>query len=117
MQFPGQGKPPTGLVFDCDMGNSIDAALAMAMLYGFDGKNEVRVVAVSVSRNNLHSAALAEAIGRFYSGAVSGAFGAQGRNLPIGLTSEGKPAPDTPMLTVPLAKKNPDGTPVYQPWD
>ena len=43
MQF-GQGKPPVGTVFDCDMGNSIDDALALAMLYGFQGKNETRVL-------------------------------------------------------------------------
>jgi inosine-uridine nucleoside N-ribohydrolase len=36
-----------------------------------------------------------------------------GRNLPVGLIDEGKMSPDTPMLTVPLSKKNPDGTPVY----
>ena len=44
MQFPGQGKPPVGIIFDCDMGNSIDDALALALLYGFDGKNEARVI-------------------------------------------------------------------------
>ena len=49
------GQAANRPVFDCDMGNSIDAALAMALLYGFDGKSEVRVVAVSISRNNLHS--------------------------------------------------------------
>jgi len=113
MQFPGQGKPATGVIFDCDMGNSIDDALALALLYGFDGKNEIRVVSVSVSKHNLKAAAFAEAIGRFYAGTVSGAFGAVGRNLPVGMSTDGKPSPDTPMLTVPLSKKNPDGTPVY----
>jgi hypothetical protein len=38
-QFPGQGKPPIGIVFDSDLGNGIDDALALAMLYGFEGKN------------------------------------------------------------------------------
>lgn len=113
MQFPGTGKPPAGIIFDCDMGNSIDDALAMALLYGLDGKNEVRVVSVSVSKSNLKSAALCEAIGRFYSGAVSGAFNAAGRTLPVGMSTEGKMPEDTPMLTVPLAKKTPEGTPLY----
>src|SRR6476660_5445881 len=113
MQFPGQGKQPVGVIFDSDMGNSIDDALAMALLYGFDGKNELRVVSVSTSKSNLKAAAFAEAIGRFYAGAVSGSFGAVGRNLPVGLSIDGKMADDTPMLTVPLAKKNADGTPIY----
>ena len=26
MQFPGQGKPPVGIIFDSDMGNRIDDA-------------------------------------------------------------------------------------------
>ncbi len=113
MQFPGQGKPPVGIVFDTDMGNGIDDALALALLYGFDGKNEARVVAVSVSKPNLKAAAFTEAVGRFYAGAVSGAFGGFGRTLPIGLATTGPMREDTPMLTVPLAKRNADGAPVY----
>src|SRR5215471_4030481 len=105
MQFPGQGKPPVGIIFDCDM-DSIDDALALALLYGFDGKNEARVVSVSVSKPNLKAAAFCETIGRFYAGTVSGAFGGFGRTLPIGLASDGKTAEDTPMLSAPLAKRN-----------
>lgn len=113
MQFPGQGKPAVGIIFDSDMGNSIDDALALALLYGFDGKREVRVVSVSVSKSNLKSAALCEAIGRFYAGAVSGAFFAFGRTLPVGFSTDGMMPEDTPMLTEPLAKKNAEGAPVY----
>jgi inosine-uridine nucleoside N-ribohydrolase len=114
MQFPGQGKPPVGIVFDSDMGNSIDDALALALLYGFDGKNEARVVSVSVSKPNLKAAAFCETIGRFYAGTVSGAFGGFGRTLPIGLASEGKNPEDTSLLTVPLSKRNAEGAPVYE---
>ena len=77
MQFP-QGKPPIGIIFDSAMGSRIDDVLAMALMYGLDGKNEARVVSVSVSRSNVNSAAFSEAIGRFYAGAVSGDFGAVG---------------------------------------
>jgi inosine-uridine nucleoside N-ribohydrolase len=114
MQFRQQGKPPLGVIFDCDMGNSIDDALALALLYGLDGKGEARMVSISVSKSNLKAAALAEAIGRFYGGAVTGAFAAVGRTLPIGLNDDGKMAEETPMLTVPLAKKTPKGQPVYE---
>jgi len=95
------------------MGNSIDDALALALLYGFDGKNEARVVSVSVSKPNLKAAAFCETVGRFYAGTVSGAFGGFGRTLPIGLAAPGKMDEDTPMLTVPLAKRNAEGAPVY----
>jgi hypothetical protein len=113
MQFPGQGKPPVGIIFDCDMGRRIDDALALALLYGFDGKNEVRVVSLSVSYPNLKAAALCEVIGRFYAGAVSGAFASVGRTLPVGLAAASPMAPDTAMLTGPLSKTTDKGEPVY----
>jgi len=104
MQFPGMGKPPLGVIFDCDMGNSPDDALALALLYGFDGKNEIRVVSVSTSKSNLKSAALCEVIGRFYAGAVSAAFASRGRTLPIGMSEAGISSEDTAILKTVLAK-------------
>ena len=50
MQFSGQGKPPLGIIFDSAMGASIDSALALALLYGLEGKSEVRLTSVSVSK-------------------------------------------------------------------
>jgi purine nucleosidase len=114
MQFPGQGKPPVGVIFDADIGAGIDGALALALLYGFDGKNDVRVVSVSVSRNNLNDAAFCDAISRFYAGAVSGQFGGFGRTLPVGFNDSGRKAGDTPMVSVTLAKQNAEGKPVYE---
>lgn len=113
MQAQRQTPPSVGIVFDCGLGNSIDEALALALLYGLDGKNEVRILALSVSKPNLKAAALCEAIARFYGGASSGAFGAMGRTLPVGLAEEGKLPEDTPMLTVPLGRRSEDGKPLY----
>ena len=109
MQF-GQGRPPVGTVFDCDMGNSIDDALAMAMLYGLQGKNETRVVSVSVTKPNLKSAIFCSVVERFYLG-EPGPFGFAG--LPIGMSEKGKMPEDTPMLTAPLTRTTPEGKPVY----
>lgn len=113
MQTQGQTTASVGVIFDTGLGNRIDEALALALLYGLDGKGEARVVALSVSKPNLKAAALCEAIGRFYAGAASGAFGAVGRTLPVGLAEEGKLPEDTPMLSVPLAKRSEDGKPLY----
>jgi inosine-uridine nucleoside N-ribohydrolase len=104
MQFPGQGKPPVAIIFDSAMGQRIDDALALALLYGFDGRNEARLVSVSTSRSNLASAAFCDAVGRFYAGAVSGAFGGSGRTLPVGLSDSGKMPDDTPMVAIPSSK-------------
>ncbi|MEP7273791.1 MAG: nucleoside hydrolase [Acidobacteriota bacterium] len=113
MQDQSQEKQPVGVVFDTGLGSSIDEVLALALLYGLEGKSEARVVALSVSKPNLKAAALCEAIGRFYAGAASGAFGAVGRTLPVGLADEGKLREDTPMLTAPLSRKNEEGKPLY----
>lgn len=113
MQLRGQIKPPLGIVFDSDMGTRAETALALALLYGLDGKNECRVVCTVSSRTSLLSAAYLEVVGRFYSGAVSGAFGSVSRTLPVGLAADGKIPGDTPMLRVPLERKTADGAPQY----
>jgi inosine-uridine nucleoside N-ribohydrolase len=114
MQFFGPAKPPVGIIFDSDFGNRIDTALALSLLYGLDGKNEARVVSISLSKSNLKAAAFCEVVGRFYSGAVSGAFNAVGRTLPMGLAVDGKMPEDSPLFTAPLARMNDKGEPVYQ---
>ncbi len=90
------------MVFDSDLGNRIDSVLAMALLFGFAGKNDWRVASLSVSKPNLKAAAFCAALSRFYLGPMSE------RTLPVGLADQGARPEDTPILTVPLAK------PVYQ---
>src|SRR5262245_761911 len=108
----GPGIPPVGIIFDSDLGNQIDDVLALALLYGLDGKSECRVVATTVSKPNLKSAALSEVIGRFYAGEVSAAFAATGRTLPVGLATAGGHGEDTPMFSV-LGKRTAEGKPAY----
>jgi inosine-uridine nucleoside N-ribohydrolase len=100
------------VIFDCDLGHSADDLLAMAVLYALDGKNEARLLAISVSNPSLSAAAYSDAVGRFYAGPVSGAFNAVGRTLPVGLAQVGKPM-ETAMITGPLAKKNGEGKPLF----
>jgi inosine-uridine nucleoside N-ribohydrolase len=113
MQLFDQGKPPLGVVFDCDMGNGIGDALALALLYGLEAKNEARVISVSVSNSNLNAAAFVDAVMRFYSSAPkTGPFAGFSRTLPVGL-ADAKPLNDSPLFTEPLSKNKPDGSPVY----
>lgn len=104
MQFAAAGKPPVGILFDSDLGSTIDDVLALALLYGFDGKNEARVVSLSVSTSSLTAAQFCDAIGHFYAGPVNAGFGFAARTLPVGLNTNGRPSPDTPLMSVPLAK-------------
>jgi hypothetical protein len=95
------------------MGNDIADVLALALLYGLEGKNEARLTGTSVSKANLHAAAFCDAIARFYAGQVSGAFGAVGRTLPVGLADDRTLPEDTPMLTATLSKLTPEGKPAF----
>jgi hypothetical protein len=111
MQEP-QPPPPPAIAFDTGMARASDA-LALAMLYGLNGKNEARLLSVTVSGSNLQAAAFCEAVGQFYAGTVSGAFGGAARTLPVGLSTDGKLAADLPLFTVPLARHDAEGRPVY----
>ena len=107
MQFPSRGPQPTGIVFDSDLGDGVDGVLALALVYGLEGKSEARLISTSTSKANLKSAAFADALARFYAGGV-------GRTAPpIGMADNGKLAADTPLLDAVLDKKTGDGKPVY----
>ena len=100
MQFQGQGRAALGVVYDCDMGETIDTALALALLYGIQGKNEARVISLSVSKPNLKAAACCDAIARFYGG-EPGPFTPP---LSVGMAESGPAPGDTPLLAAVTAK-------------
>src|ERR1700730_17395675 len=68
----GAAKPPVGIAFDGDLGNRIDAVLALAMLNGLSGKGEARRISLSVSRTSLKAAQFADVISTFYAGRPAG---------------------------------------------
>ena len=118
MQQRGRGavRPPIGIAFDGDLGNRIDAVLAVAMLNGFAARTEARRICLSVSRPSLISAQLADVIASFYRGRPVGGFGGGVGAITEGMIGmpEGRAfADDTPVLAATLAKKTADGTPVY----
>jgi hypothetical protein len=95
MQFAGQGKPPTGIVYITPM-NRPDAALALALLYGLEGKREARAAAVAVSGGSLGAASFCDILLKFYMG--SSAFLNSNRVLPVGLSADGNLPPDSPAV-------------------
>jgi inosine-uridine nucleoside N-ribohydrolase len=118
MQATPQEKPPVGIIFDSDIGNDIDDVLALALLQGFEGsaKPEARLVSVSVTKSNLKAAAFCEAVDRFFSAIADRDTPPRFRRfrgLPVGFTDDGMSPEDTPLLTVPLAKRDASGEPVY----
>jgi len=95
------GKPPLGVVYDADLGNTIDTALALALLYGLQAKNDSRVVSVTTSKPSLNSAIFSDILVRFYTGEPGGFFAAQ----PIGMATGGRGAEDTPIVGAVVAKE------------
>jgi len=110
-------RPPIGIAFDGDLGNRIDAILALAMLNGLSAKTEARRISLSVSRPSLTSAQIADVVAGFYrgrtAGAATGGVGAITEGV-LGMP-DGGPAvtSDKPVLATTLEKKSADGSPVY----
>src|SRR5450432_3645841 len=114
MQGRGTVKPPTGVTFDSDFGNSMDSLLTLALLRAMSAKGETRVISVSITKSNLKAAQAEEAITNFYNGGpVAGGTGFGGGPDKIGLATDGKMREDTPVLNAVVAKKTADGKPAY----
>jgi hypothetical protein len=117
MQARGRGavRPPVGIALDGDLGNRIDAVLALAMLNGLIAQGDARRISLSVSRSSLKAVQLADVIAGFYAGrTLPGPGGGIGqiREGVIGMP-QGGTADDAPPLAAALSKKAADGTPQY----
>jgi hypothetical protein len=93
MQF--QAKPPLGILFDTDFGETIDSFIALSILYALDNKNECRIISLSTSKPSLHSAAAMESFTKAYAA----------RPMPIGMLEKGPNAADTPLISAVVANK------------
>jgi inosine-uridine nucleoside N-ribohydrolase len=71
--------PPIPVIFDTDMGNDIDDALALAMLHGLQSRGEIRLAAVTITKDNPWAARYVSAVNIFY-----------GRDkIPVGVVKNG----------------------------
>lgn len=77
--FSLHGKEPVKLIFDTDMGNDIDDAMALAMIHSMISRGECELLAVTVTKDHPQSAAFVDLLNTFY-----------GRpNIPIGVVKDG----------------------------
>lgn len=92
-------QSPINVIFDTDMGNDCDDALALAMLHSLEKRGEAKLLAVTHTKGHPLAAALSERINAYY-----------GRpNIPIGYTPNAPtPKIENPMLRLPglTAKAN-----------
>src|SRR4051812_19719894 len=118
MQAGGRGavRPSMGIAFEGDLGNRIDAVLAVAMLNGLAAKMGARRIALCVSRPSIKAAQLADIVSGFYEGrAIAGPGGGIGGNPGgmIGMPETGPAGEDPAPITTTLAKAGADGAPLY----
>lgn len=96
-------QSPPNIIFDTDMGNDIDDALALAMLHAFESRHEANLIAVTVTKDNQWAAPYIDLVNTFY-----------GRpEIPIGMVRNGKTPESSPMIQVPSERRRADGSLVY----
>lgn len=84
-------REPVNLLFDTDIGNDIDDALALGVIHALATRGECRLLAVTITKDNQHAAPFVDLVNTFY-----------GRpDTPIGVVREGMTAEDSPYLRVP----------------
>ena len=94
---------PIRLIFDTDMGNDIDDAVALAMIHAFESRGEAKLLAVTVTKDNRWAAPFIDAMNTFY-----------GRpDIPIGTVRDGKTPEDADMIRLPATRMRPDGSLVF----
>lgn len=91
---------PVPVIFDTDLGNDADDALALAILHNMQTREKCRILGVTLTKDHPDAARLAYAINAFY-----------GRpRIPIGAVKDGPTKDAGRYLTQTLATKNADGS-------
>ena len=81
---PIASAAPLHVIFDTDMGNDVDDPLALAMLHAFASRDEVKLLAVTVSKDNPWAAEYVRLVDEYY-----------GRGaIPVGIVHDGKTQDD-----------------------
>jgi len=94
---------PVRLIFDTDMGNDVDDALALAVIHALETRGEAKLLAVTVTKDNRYAAPYVDLVNHFY-----------GRgNIPIGVVRNGKTPKDSNMIKAPVERKSGDGRHLY----
>ena len=92
------------VIFDTDMGNDVDDALALAMLHALESRGECRLLGVTVTKDNPWAAVYVDLVNTFY-----------GRGqIPVGMVKGSGATPESSrMIQEPAERRRADGTLVY----
>jgi inosine-uridine nucleoside N-ribohydrolase len=94
---------PVPLIFDTDMGNDVDDALALAVIHSLQSRGEAKLLAVTITKDNRFAAPYIDMVNTFY----------RRPEIPVGMVRNGKTPEDAPMIRVPVERKNASGAFVY----
>lgn len=90
------------LIFDTDMGNDIDDALALGVIHALQSRGECELVAVTLSKDDAVAAPFVDAVNTFY-----------GRGaIPVGVVRDGK-TPKPGNYTTAIVEARDNGKPRY----
>jgi inosine-uridine nucleoside N-ribohydrolase len=91
------------VIFDTDMGNDVDDALALAMLHAMESRGECRLIGVTLTKDNPWAAVYVDLVDTFY----------RRGHIPVGMVKGGVTPESTKMIQAPSERQRADGTPVY----
>jgi inosine-uridine nucleoside N-ribohydrolase len=94
---------PVRLILDTDIGNDVDDALALAMIHALQNRAEVRLLAVTITKDNRYAAPFVDLVNTFYGCP----------DIPIGVVHNGKTRESAPMLELPVQRRDSTGHYVY----
>jgi inosine-uridine nucleoside N-ribohydrolase len=86
---------PIPLIFDTDMGNDVDDALALAVIHSLESRGEAKLLAVTITKDNRFAAPYIDIVNTFY----------KRPQIPIGMVRNGKTPKDAAMIRVPVERK------------
>lgn len=81
---PDSAKAPLKVIFETDMGNDIDDALALAMLYRYQQQGKVEILALSNNKQSINSVRYLDIMNHWY----------RYKKIPIGTVKDGKAGED-----------------------
>jgi inosine-uridine nucleoside N-ribohydrolase len=94
---------PVRIIFDTDVGNDIDDAIALAVLHAFEARGEAKILAVTITKDNRWSPPFVDLVNTFF-----------GRpDIPIGIVKDGKRRNDGRYTKTVVEEKGPAGEPLY----
>jgi inosine-uridine nucleoside N-ribohydrolase len=103
LTYSAYAAEPVRLIFDTDIGNDIDDAIALALIHALENRSEVRLLAVTITKDNRWAPPFVDLVDTFY--------GRQ--NIPIGIVHHGKTPEDSAYIRVPSQRRDKEGHYVY----